>query len=171
MSKSNVVLTIPEPKKFELVEKPFPKIKAGYAIVKNDYAGVCLEGSRIWTKHEFEKFFGGGQSDYPDGLGHESVGVVDEVMPGSNFKPGDRVIIYQGDHCGHCHACLNGLSPTYCSSNTFPPKADMTRVVMAGIQDWNESESGGWAMARYRIAHEANLQKIPDRGYRERAGQ
>ena len=56
MSKSNVVLTIPEPKKFELVEKPFPKIMAGYAIVKNDYAGVCLEGSRIWTKHEFEKF-------------------------------------------------------------------------------------------------------------------
>ena len=112
MSKSNVVLTIPEPKKFELVEKPFPKIKAGYAIVKNDYAGVCLEGSRIWTKHDFEKFYGGGQSDYPDGLGHESVGVVEDVMPGSNFKPGDRVVIYQGDHCGHCHACLNGLSPT-----------------------------------------------------------
>ncbi len=105
MSKTNVVLTIPEPKKFELVEKPYPKIKAGYAIVKNEYAGVCLEGSRIWTRHGFEKFYGGGQSDYPDGLGHESVGVVDEVMPGSNFKPGDRVIIFQGDHCGHCHAC------------------------------------------------------------------
>ena len=162
MSKTNVVLTIPEPKKFELVERPYPKIKAGYAIVKNEYAGVCLEGSRIWVKHDFEKFYGGGQSDYPDGLGHESVGVVDEVMPGSNFKPGDRVIIFQGDHCGHCHACLNGLSPTYCSANTFPPKEGMTRVGMAGIQDWNESESGGWAMAKYRIAHEANLQKIPD---------
>ena len=162
MSKNNVVLTIPEPKKFELVEKPFPKIKAGYAVVKNDYAGVCLEGTRIWTRHDFEKFYGGGQSDYPDGLGHESVGVVEEVMPGSNFKPGDRVIIYQGDHCGHCHACLNGLSPTYCSSNTFPPKTGMTRVGLAGLQDWCESESGGWSMAHYRVAHEANLQKIPD---------
>ena len=93
MSKSNVILTIPEPKKFELVEKPYPKIKAGYAIVSNDYAGVCLEGSRIWAKHHFEKFYGGGQSDYPDGLGHESVGVVEEVIPAptSARRPGDHL--------------------------------------------------------------------------------
>ena len=47
MSKSNVILTIPEPKKFKLVEKPYPKIKGGYVIVRNEYAGVCLEGSRL----------------------------------------------------------------------------------------------------------------------------
>ena len=162
MSKKNVVLTIPEAGKFKLEDRPYPKIKSGYAIVKNEYAAVCLEGSRIWSRHEFETLYGGGQSDYPDGLGHESVGIVDEVMPGSNFKVGDRVIIYQGDHCGHCHSCLNALSPTYCASNTLKPREGMTRVGMAGIQDWNESESGGWAMAHYRIAPEANMQKIPD---------
>ena len=75
MSKSNVVLTIPEPGKFELVEKPFPKIKPGYAVIKTEVAPVCLEGTRIWTKHGFETFHGGYQSDYPDGLGHEGVGV------------------------------------------------------------------------------------------------
>ena len=38
MSKTNIVLTIPEPGKFKLVEKSYPKIKAGYAIIKNEYA-------------------------------------------------------------------------------------------------------------------------------------
>ena len=40
MSKSNVILTIPEPNKFELVERPFPKANSGYVIVKNEYAAV-----------------------------------------------------------------------------------------------------------------------------------
>jgi D-arabinose 1-dehydrogenase-like Zn-dependent alcohol dehydrogenase len=162
MTKSNVILTVPEPNKFELAERPYPKIKGGYVIVRNEFAGVCLEGSRIWAKHHFEKFYGGGQSDYPDGLGHESVGVVEEVHSGSNLRPGDRVIIFQGDWCGQCHACMNALSPTYCAANTFPPKQNMKRVGLAGIQDWNESESGGWAMAQYRIAAEPHVIKIPD---------
>ncbi len=161
MSRNNVILTIPEPGKFELVEKPFPKIKPGYAIIRTEIAPICLEGTRIWTKHEFEEFHGGLKSDYPDGLGHEGVGVVEEVLPGSNFKPGDRVIVFQGDWCGHCHADRNGLSPTYCTANMHP-KPGMTRVAMAGIQDWCGSESGGWAMAHYRIAAEPHLYKIPD---------
>ena len=33
MSKTNVVLTIPEPGKFALAERPYPTIKSGYAIV------------------------------------------------------------------------------------------------------------------------------------------
>jgi len=50
-------------------------------------------------------------------LGHESVGTVVSALPGSNYKVGDRVIIFQGDHCGQCHACRHALSPTYCQSN------------------------------------------------------
>jgi len=161
MSESNVILTIPEPGKFELAERPFPKAKSGYVIVKNEYAAVCLEGSRIWTKHDFETFESGAQSDYPDGLGHESVGTVAHAPPGSNLREGDRVIIFQGDWCGQCHACRNALSPTYCTSNLIP-REGQTRVAMAGIQDINESESGGWAMAHYRIAHEAHCYRIPD---------
>ena len=77
------------------------------------------------------------------------------------MRKGDRVIIFQGDWCGQCHACRNGLSPTYCTSNLHP-KQGQTRVAMAGIQDINDSESGGWAMARYRIAAEAHCYRIPD---------
>ena len=54
MNKSNVILTIPEPGKFELIERPFPKIKSGYVVVQNEIAPVCLEGSRIWAEHDFE---------------------------------------------------------------------------------------------------------------------
>ena len=161
MSKSNVILTIPEPSRFELVERPFPKASSGYVIVKNEYAAVCLEGSRIWTRHEFETFESGAQSDYPDGLGHESVGTVEYAPPGSNLREGDRVIIFQGDWCGQCHACRNGLSPTYCDANLHP-KHGQTRVAMAGIQDITDSESGGWAMAQYRIAPEVHCYRIPD---------
>ncbi|MGI9414092.1 MAG: zinc-dependent alcohol dehydrogenase [Hyphomicrobiales bacterium] len=161
MTKHNVILTIPEAHKVELVERSYPKVKSGYVIVRNEYAAVCLEGTRIYDNYEFETFESGQYSDYPDGLGHESVGVVDYAPPGSNLRQGDRVIIFQGDWCGQCHACRNALSPTYCESNLHP-KPGQERVGMAGLQDLNGSESGGWAMAQYRIAPEVHCYRIPD---------
>ena len=161
MAKHNTILTIPEPGGFELVERPYPVIKPGYAIIRTEIAPVCLEGTRIWANHEFEELFGGLRSDYPDGLGHEGVGVIEEIHPGSDFKVGDRVMVFQGDYCGQCHSCRNALSPTYCEANIHP-RPGMERVALAGIQDWNESESGGWAMARYRIAPVQHLYRIPD---------
>jgi len=155
MAKTNTILSIPEPRKFELVERPYPKIKSGYAIIQNEIAPVCLEGTRIWAEHDFEFH------DDPDHLGHESVGTVVEVLPGSHFKVGDRVIIFQGDYCGQCHSCRNGLSPTYCQSNN-PDIHGVDGAAMKGIEKRNESESGGFAMATYRIAPEANLYRIPD---------
>ena len=34
MGKGNLVLSIPEPGKFELIEKPYPQIKSGRVVVK-----------------------------------------------------------------------------------------------------------------------------------------
>ncbi|MEH6577909.1 MAG: zinc-binding dehydrogenase [Amphritea sp.] len=161
MSKTNSVLSIPEPHKFELVERPYPKIKSGYAVIRMEIAPICLEGTRIWDHHDFEKLHGGAQLDYPDCLGHEGVGVIDDIHPGSGLKVGDRVIVFQGDHCGQCFSCRNALSPTYCETN-INPRPGMTRPALGGIQDWNESESGGWAMAKYRIAPVDNLYRMPD---------
>ena len=84
---TNTVLTIPSPGQFELVERAYPSIAAGYAIIKTEIAPICLEGSRIWAAHDFEFH------DDAEHLGHEGVGAVVEVMPGSNFKLGDRVIV------------------------------------------------------------------------------
>lgn len=151
----NMALTIPRPGQCELVERPFPSIKAGYVVIQTEIAPICLEGSRIWAEHDFEFH------DDPEHLGHEGVGTVVETMPGSNFSVGDRVIVFQGDHCGRCHACTSGLSPTYCDAND-PDISGVDGAAMRGIQRRNESASGGFAMERYRIAPEANIMIIPD---------
>lgn len=152
MAKTNVVLTIPEPGRFELLERPYPRFKAGYAVIRTEIAPICLEGSRIWTDHDFEF------TDDPTHLGHEGVGVIEDIHPGSSFKKGDRVIVFQGNHCGQCHSCRNGYSPTYCVSNM----PEYGGRALHGIEEQNDSESGGFAMARYRLAPLANLYRIPD---------
>ena len=152
MTKSNVILTIPEPGKFELVERPYPNCNPGYAVIRTEIAPICLEGSRIWAEHDFEFH------DDPQHLGHEGVGIIDYVHPGSKLKKGDRVIVFQGDHCGQCHSCRSAHSPTYCSANLpqFGGRA------LIGIEEKNDSASGGFAMAQYRLAPVANLYRIPD---------
>jgi alcohol dehydrogenase len=48
-------------------------------------------------------------------LGHEGVGVVEEVGPGvSNFKPGDHVIVSCITACGKCDACKKAM-PSHCA--------------------------------------------------------
>lgn len=43
-------------------------------------------------------------------LGHEGVGIVDEVGPGvSNFKPGDKVLLSCITSCGKCDYCKKGI--------------------------------------------------------------
>ena len=146
----NTVLTIPSPGVAVLVDRPLPQIIPGYAVVEVAIAPVCIE-ARIWTKHQFEYV------DDPMHLGHEGVGTIVEVAEGSRFEIGDRVIVFQGDHCGVCYACRNGLSPTYCAWNG-PPDGE----ALHGIEHHNGSESGGFGMVRYRIGAEPNLVRIPD---------
>jgi len=151
----NTVLTIPEPRKFELIKKPYPTVKAGYALIKVEIAPICLEGMRIWTEHQFEFH------DDPHHLGHEGVGTIVEVKDGSKYKVGERVIVFQGEHCGQCYACRNGKSVTYCDYNN-PDIHGVDGSAMHGIQKRNGSESGGHAMVQYRLAPEMNLYRIPD---------
>lgn len=42
MSKTNVVLAIPEPGEFELVKKPYPKFRAGYAVIRTEIAASAF---------------------------------------------------------------------------------------------------------------------------------
>jgi len=109
MSQTNTVLTIPQPKKVALKEFPYPKIIAGYVMVKVEIAPICIE-HQVYKEHRMEW-----HSD-AEHQGHEGVGTVHEVMPGSSLKVGDRVIMYQADPCGECFVCQRGLSPTHCMS-------------------------------------------------------
>jgi threonine dehydrogenase-like Zn-dependent dehydrogenase len=85
--------TVPDPS----IEQPTD------AIVKVTSTGIC--GSDL---HLYEVL--GAFIDPGDILGHEPMGIVEEV--GSQVKhisPGDRVVIPFNISCGHCYTCGKGL--------------------------------------------------------------
>lgn len=170
--KKNVVLTIPEPKKTVLKEVPYPKIVSGYAMVEVEIAPICIE-HQVYKDHTMEW-----HSD-EEHQGHEGVGTICEVTPGSKFKVGDRVIVYQGNPCGECFVCQRGLSPTHCMSIPYEALTDtQTPDTVLDILDGKTameipgglysieqdccSESGGFGFNKYRIAPECMIQKIPE---------
>ena len=173
----NTVLTIPEPRQVKLVERPYPRIVPGYSMIKVEIAPICIE-HQVYKEHRMEW-----HSDECN-QGHEGVGTICEVTPGSRFKVGDRVIIYQGNPCGECFVCERGLSPTHClnipyelfaKAGTQSPGAKLDVLEQLGVDNPLDvpgglksienacgSESGGFGFVQYRIAPDCMLQKIPD---------
>ena len=171
MSKSNTVLTIPQPKHAALKEMPYPKIVPGYVMVKVEIAPICIE-HQVYKEHLMEW-----HSDC-DHQGHEGVGTICEVTSDSKLTVGERVIMYQGDPCGECFVCQRQLSPTHCLSipyelltETQEPTATLealggieVQYVPGGlrvIESKCGSESGGFGFVQYRILQECMVQKIP----------
>ncbi|MGW0802262.1 zinc-dependent alcohol dehydrogenase [Nonomuraea sp. NPDC002799] len=81
-------------------EVPDPAIKEpNDAIIKVTSTGIC--GSDLHLYEVLGPFMAEG-----DILGHEAMGIVEEVGSGlTNLKRGDRVVIPFNISCGHCHMC------------------------------------------------------------------
>lgn len=94
-----------------------PKIeKADDIIVKITATAIC--GSDLHLIH-------GMIPNFPEGyiIGHEPLGIVEEVGPGvTKVKKGDRIIIPFNVSCGECWYCQNGLTSQCDNSN---PHGDM----------------------------------------------
>jgi len=89
-----------QPLQLESVPKPVPK--PGEVLVKITAAGIC--GTEL---HFLSGLLNLGVQ--PLTLGHEIVGVVEEVGFGvESPKAGDRVILYYYVGCGRCAHCLTG---------------------------------------------------------------
>lgn len=85
--------TVPDPE----IEQPTD------AIIKVTSSGIC--GSDL---HLYEVM--GAFLDAGDVLGHEPMGIVEEVgAEVTNLRPGDRVVIPFNVSCGHCYMCHEGL--------------------------------------------------------------
>ena len=82
-------------------DRPKPVAGPGEAVVKVEYCGIC--GTDVHSyMHE-------GVISPPTVFGHETVGTVSELGPGTNtFKIGDRVAVGPPGNCGKCHNCLTG---------------------------------------------------------------
>jgi len=83
---------------------PDPEIREPTdAIIKVTSSGIC--GSDL---HLYEVL--GSFIDPGDVLGHEPMGIVEEVgAEVSHIKPGDRVVVPFNISCGHCYMCAQGL--------------------------------------------------------------
>ncbi|MFE3607495.1 zinc-dependent alcohol dehydrogenase [Streptomyces goshikiensis] len=72
-------------------------------IVKITTTGLC--GSDLHLYEVFGPFL-----DVGDILGHEPMGIVEEVGPEvTRIRPGDRVVVPFNVSCGTCHMCGDGL--------------------------------------------------------------
>jgi threonine dehydrogenase-like Zn-dependent dehydrogenase len=85
-------------------EVPDPRIEAPTdAIVRVTSSGLC--GSDLHLYEVLGPFLGEG-----DVLGHEPMGIVEEVGPEvDGLAPGDRVVVPFNISCGHCWMCERGL--------------------------------------------------------------
>jgi threonine dehydrogenase-like Zn-dependent dehydrogenase len=89
---------------------PDPTIKEPTdAIIRVTSSGIC--GSDLHLYEVMGPFMGKG-----DVLGHEPMGVVEEVgAEVTGIRPGDRVVVPFQIACGHCYMCGQGLQ-TQCET-------------------------------------------------------
>ncbi len=103
-------------RKFDIIEKPRPVIQSATDIlVKINQVGVC--GSDI---HYFTTGRIGEQIiDFPFIVGHEAMGIIEEVGGGvEGLKKGQRIAIEPAVHCGECDQCKAGRMNT-CRKSLF----------------------------------------------------
>lgn len=86
---------------------PVPAIGAGELLVKIATCGIC--GTDLKKIHM-------GSHSAPRIFGHEMAGTVVRVGAGvSNFKLGDRVVVFHHVPCGHCYYCRKQV-PAQCET-------------------------------------------------------
>ena len=106
-----------EPCKVTVEQVEDPRIEQpGDAIVKISTTAIC--GSDL---HMYE-----GRTAAKPGtvLGHENMGVVEEVGPGvTSIKVGDRVVLPFNIACGFCYNCLRGYPNACLTVNPAAPHA------------------------------------------------
>ena len=105
------------PYSLAIEDKAKPTIKnSGDVILK--ITATCICGSDLHLYHGLISPDLPGQT-----LGHENVGVVEEVGSSVNFvKTGDRVVVPFNISCGECQFCQNGLWSMCDNANPYYPK-------------------------------------------------
>jgi len=138
------VFHAPQDIRVEEVDRPRPG--PGEAIIRITLTTIC--GTDIHIVN----------GEYPvrPGLviGHEPVGVIDELGPGvTGYKVGERVLVGAITPCGQCHACLSGHL-SQCGHGAG----------YEAVGGWRFGNTINGAQAEYLLvpSAQANLARIPD---------
>ncbi len=116
---------------------PDPRIEQPTdAIVRITSTNIC--GSDLHLYEVLGPFMNEG-----DILGHEPMGIVEEVGPDvTDLKPGDRVVVPFQISCGHCHMCGKGLQ-TQCETTQVRDQG--MGAALFGYSELYGSVAGGQA--------------------------
>ena len=127
---------------YDTVDDPRLKEKDDI-ILKVTSTAICGSDLHIYS--------GGIPQARPMVLGHEFMGIVEEVGSGvRNLKKGDRVVVPFPISCGHCFFCQHEASPACENSNYkhYGPNGDMMDqkgAALFGYTDLYGGYSGGQA--------------------------
>lgn len=99
-----------KPGDLRVVDEEKPVLdKENNVMIRMTAAGICGSDGGIYHGTN-------AAATYPRIIGHENVGVVEEVGEGvTRVKVGDRVIVDQVNACGKCYACRMGR-PNVCAN-------------------------------------------------------
>ncbi|TPG16326.1 zinc-dependent alcohol dehydrogenase [Pedococcus bigeumensis] len=132
-------------------EVPDPRIESPTdAIIKVTSTAIC--GSDLHLYEVLGPYLTPG-----DVLGHEPMGIVEEVGPEvSHIKPGDRVVIPFNISCGHCWMCERGF---YAQCETTQVRAQGKGASLFGYTSLYGGVPGG--QAEYLRVPQAQFGPIP----------
>jgi len=106
-----------------LVDKPDPKPKEDFVLVKVHVVPMCTE-------------YKGFKNDSPgDRFGHEAAGEVVEIAQPGQVKVGDRVVVQPQYPCGRCWLCLIG-EYIHCQNVRSPGEGTATYAQYLLKNDW-----------------------------------
>jgi L-iditol 2-dehydrogenase len=104
-------LSVVDVKTFSLEEMEKPRAGLGNVVIKVAYCGIC--GS------DLPRYFNGAVHSFPQILGHEFSGIVEEVGENvTSVSRGDRVAVAPLVPCGKCEFCQKG-EPAMCTHYSF----------------------------------------------------
>jgi L-iditol 2-dehydrogenase len=89
------------PRDLRVKEIDEPSRPPGGVTIRVEACSICGTDVKMWNR-------GHRDLSYPRILGHEFVGIVEEIDDGSNLQRGERVQIWPGIACGRCDPCLRG---------------------------------------------------------------
>jgi L-iditol 2-dehydrogenase len=96
-----------KPYRFKVQDEPVPKLQEEEVRLRIKAVGVCGSDIHLYKGVSYDQK----ETIDPLVLGHEFSGLVEAVGGSvSSIKPGDRVAVEAGVHCGRCEWCLRGYT-------------------------------------------------------------